>query len=69
MVIGTAIKNPLEKSKGHCVQQKKHHAGTQNFRAKKTPEQHQFSSLIRTITVGSGISPDQPQASYDTKGS
>jgi len=29
----------------------------------KTPEQHQFSSLIRTVTVGSGISPDQPQHS------
>jgi len=62
LVIGAAIKKPLEKSKGHCVQQKKHHAGTQK-NTQKTPEQHQFSSLIRTVTVGSGISPDQPRHS------
>ena len=37
--------------------------------AKKTPEQHQFSSLIRTLTVGSGISPDQPGHSYEHRGS
>ena len=61
------IKKPLRRlSKGLCVQQKSTIAGTQIFRAKKTPEQHQFSSLIRTVTVGSGISPDQPQYFFET---
>jgi len=53
-------KTPWKKSKGHCVQPKEAPCRHADFPREKTPEQHPFSSLIRTVTVGFGISPNQP---------
>ena len=55
-----AKEKPLNRNSGALRTQKKHRLQARRKTREKTPEQHQFSSLIRTVTVGSGISPDQP---------
>jgi len=61
MVIGAETKETPESKFRGIAYSKRSTMQARKKHAKKTPEQHQFSSLIRTVTVGSGISPDQPQ--------